>query len=210
MLDDCLLALECEKKAFSERSAEPPVVIPCCFVEAEGRVFCSAVAELLPAMRKIGQPFSEKGIGEVTALSKAYLSARGIEADRFVRVIRHYDVTAPGAVTNAVRLNGTERDKLLSDLPYLVTLGPVYGVIEDGAVVSLCGAVDRGAYAEAHIETAPAYRGRGYAKACLTALRLTEKRLVYECAEENTASIRVAESVGAKLACRYYRIIGRK
>ena len=47
----------------------------------------------------------------------------------------------------AKKLSGNERDALFSDIAYLVTKGPLYGIAEKGEVVSLCGGIIKDAVA---------------------------------------------------------------
>ncbi len=79
---------------------------------------------------------------------------------------------------------------------------PVGGMIEDGAVVSVCGSARRRTRAtEAGVETAEAYRGRGYARAvtAVWASALRRKGIVplYSTSWDNAASRRVAAALGA-------------
>jgi RimJ/RimL family protein N-acetyltransferase len=79
---------------------------------------------------------------------------------------------------------------------------PMGGVIEDGAVVSLCGnARRRSAAVEAGVETAEAYRGRGHARKATavwaSALRRDGMLPLYSTSWDNIASRRVATSLGA-------------
>ena len=119
-----------------------------------------------------------------------------------------------GEKTDAVLLEGSEEDSLFSDLPYLVSKGPVFGILKDGKVISLAGAVLKDGVYNIHIETAPSERHKGYAKACLLALcnylYKENARVLYECRSENTASVKTVMGAGGTEACRYVRFIGRK
>jgi RimJ/RimL family protein N-acetyltransferase len=84
------------------------------------------------------------------------------------------------------------------------TGGIAYGVVEDGWVVAVAYAhrsrVLEGQVADLGVETAPAYRQRGYAQTAVSAVaaevisRSGEAR--YDCSIENDASIATARSVG--------------
>ena len=79
---------------------------------------------------------------------------------------------------------------------------PFGAVIEDGAVVSVCGNARRKTRAtEAGVETAEAYRGRGYARAVTavwaSALRREGIVPLYSTSWDNAASRRVAGALGA-------------
>ncbi len=79
---------------------------------------------------------------------------------------------------------------------------PFGAVIEDGAVVSVCGNARRKTRAtEAGVETAEGYRGRGYARAvtAVWAAALRREGIVplYSTSWDNAASRRVAAALGA-------------
>jgi len=83
------------------------------------------------------------------------------------------------------------------------TAEPVAGVIEDGAVVSICRcARNRTAAVEAGIETAPEYRGRGFAKHAAarwaSAIRARNMIPLYSTSWDNIASQRIAAALGAE------------
>ena len=159
--------------------------------------------------------FSYESMEKLCALSEKYLIGKGFTPDKHISIIRCFDLTGvSGCETEAVLLMGCEEDALFSDLPYLVSKGPVYGMIKDGKVVSLAGAVLKDGVYNVHIETAPSERHKGYAKACLLALcnYLYEEnaRVLYECRSENTASVNTVMGAGGVEVCRYVRFIGRK
>lgn len=82
--------------------------------------------------------------------------------------------------------------------------GLVFGVIADGRVASLALAHPVGVMehlaADVGVETAPAYRGRGFAKAAVSALaaHVTGRggEVRYGCRPDNAASIAVARALG--------------
>ncbi len=85
--------------------------------------------------------------------------------------------------------------------------GIVYGVIEAGQVVSIAYAHRSGILvnrvADLGVETAAAYRRRGYAKTCVSAVTTHMTGMggegLYNCGPSNTASMATARSVGYEL-----------
>jgi RimJ/RimL family protein N-acetyltransferase len=85
--------------------------------------------------------------------------------------------------------------------------GTVFGVVADGAVVSVAYAHRSGALAnrvaDIGVETAPGYRGRGYARACVSAVigAYAERggEALYGCSPANAASIATIQSCGGQL-----------
>ncbi len=85
--------------------------------------------------------------------------------------------------------------------PELLNRGPVYAVLLDGQVVSACvSARENAEAAEAWVKTAPAFRGRGYARqttaAWASAVLSRGKIAFYSHLWTNLASKRVALSLG--------------
>jgi GNAT acetyltransferase len=75
--------------------------------------------------------------------------------------------------------------------------GPVLAIVEDGSPVSICFCARRSnSAAEAGVETAEAYRGRGYASRVVTAwavaVRASGRIPLYSTSWSNTASLGVA------------------
>lgn len=92
---------------------------------------------------------------------------------------------------------------------------PIMAVLEDGAAVSVCFCARRSAWAaEAGVETAPAYRGRGLASAVTTAwaaiIRTSGLLPIYSTAWENTASLNVAHKLGLVARAQIWSILTRK
>ncbi len=216
MLDICLRTLQCKKMAFSKRTDDAEYISePCCIVEADGRVYCSAVPSLLPLLKRQTNLFHEPALKTVAEHCRAYIQAREMVPDKVFSVIHSYEIGhCPSESTKAWRLSGTENGVLLSNIADLVHFGPVFGVLENEKVVALCGAVLKDGYAEVYAETAPRYRRRGYAASCLKALSAHllkgGYRVLYECREENEASRRTVERCGGTLICRSIRFKGRK
>lgn len=216
MVDYCLSFLNMEKAGFSERiSDEEFFSEPCTILSENGNFYVSVVPEILPELKKIENFFSEESLEKIYNLSEKYLKDRGFSVDKHISIIRCFDLTGVrGCETEAVLLKGCEEDALFSDLPYLVSKGPVFGILKDERVVSLAGAVLKDGVYNVHIETAPSERKKGYAKACLLALcnylYKENARILYECRSKNTASVSTVTGVGGTEVCSYVRFIGRK
>lgn len=78
--------------------------------------------------------------------------------------------------------------------------GPVMGIVADGQPVSICFSARRSdVAAEAGVDTAPAYRGRGFAgrvtSAWASAIRASGRTPLYSTAWTNTASLAVARKL---------------
>jgi len=109
---------------------------------------------------------------------------------------------------NAARLIGAGERSLLEAhfdwlAPELEDIQPIAAVIEDGVVVAVCrGARRKTAAIEAGVETAPPYRGRGYARDVTerwAAAIYAESLLpLYSASFGNAASLRVAAALGGQ------------
>lgn len=188
-------------------------------IEYGGKVSFSAIPEIYKDveahLENEREPFSKTSLERLSAFCKSALKKRGMELSGKADVINRYEIKEPVIREGcAVKLSGEEENICFSDLPYLTRRGPVFGIIEEGKVVSMSGAAVSSGIGEIYIETAPAYRKRGYAAACLSALCSHMKKegllMVYEAREENIASNRLAKGVGGKKKMRYVRFIGRK
>jgi len=90
---------------------------------------------------------------------------------------------------------------------------PCAVVVCDDTVVSVAGINDLslGDEVEIYTETAPGFRGKGYAVeavSCLTKYLLAEGEIVgYFCGEDNTSSARVAEKSGFSLRGKRYSVV---
>lgn len=206
VLNYCLREIGCTLKGESVRRVEAqPVITPLAVASVGGETRLSAAAEIIDEAKKhIEDPAA------LAAICERYASERGYTLSRADEILC-YEVGKCPPSHIAVRLTGSERDALFSDLPYLVTLGPVFGVIKNGTVVSLAGAVDRGSVFEVHIETAPSERKKGFAAACLKSLAHTAKKpLLYRCREENRASASTVRSVGGVQVLSYRVFTARR
>lgn len=215
MLDYCLSFLNVKKEAFSGREDEFDFFTePCTIVEAKGLYYCSAVPEIIPFLKKEPYLFEKGFLERLKVVTSLYIKGKNLIPDKKTSIINCFDLTDIGEVTEAKLLSGDEDNLLLSDISYLLSKGPVYGIVVSGKVVSLAGAVIKDGVAHIHIETAPDYRNKGFAKGCLLALcrHLNEEniKILYECRSENEASYNLVKGVGGRLICRYIRFIGRK
>lgn len=215
MVDYCLSFLDMEKVPFEERFWDEEVWLePLIILWENGKYYVSAEKELLPFLYEIKDFFDIENLAKIHFLVEKHLKGKGFSMDKHVSIIRCFDLSRIGEETEAVRLKGSEEDALFSDLSYLTEKGPVFGIIKNGKVVSLAGAVIRDGVANIHIETAPSERKKGYAKASLLALcnhlRENKIKVLYECRSENTASVNTVTGAGGKEICRYVRFIGRK
>ncbi len=216
MVNYCLSFLNMKKAGFSERTMDEEFFSePCTILSENGNFYVSAASEMIPELKRMNDFFKEENLGSIYTLSEKYLKDRGFVPDKHISIIRCFDLTGvSGCETEAVFLKGCEEDALFSDLPYLVSKGPVYGMIKDGKVVSLAGAVLKDGVYNVHIETAPHERQKGHAKKCLLALLkdLSKKgvKVLYECRSENAASVNTVMGAGGVEVCRYVRFIGRK
>lgn len=205
----CLWEIGCKKEGVNLRLTENgPVASPFALAFVGGKEYISVAGEILPKTENIlsgGKDIlSKESLGILAELCTKWGEKRGLKLTEVPPVINCYEIKREKYTPiYSERLTGDEEDILFSDLPYLVSMGKVYGVKVNGKVVSLCGAVDRGSVAEAHIETAPSYRNRGFAKDALKSLAASLKKpLLYRCREENTASNHTALSSGGTLLCR--------
>ena len=215
MIDYCFSFLDMEKVPFEERFWDEEVWMePLIILLENGKYYVSAEKELLPYLYGIKDFFSKENLEKIYSLVEKHLEKKGFVIDRHISIIRCFDLSGKGAVTEAKRLSGNEEDALFSDLSYLTEKGPVFGIIKNGKVVSLAGAVIRDGVANIHIETAPSERKKGYAKASLLALcdylNKENVKILYECRSENTPSVNTVTGAGGKEICRYIRFIGRK
>ena len=216
MVDYCLSFLNMEKADFSERISEEEFFSePCTILSENGIFYVTAVSDILPELKNTADFFSDESLEKIYNLSEKYLKDRGFTPDKHISIIRCFDLTGvTGEKTDAVLLEGSEEDSLFSDLPYLVSKGPVFGILKNDKVISLAGAVIKDGVYNIHIETAPSERHKGYAKACLLALcnylYKGNAKILYECRSENRASVKTVMGAGGTEACRYVRFIGRK
>jgi RimJ/RimL family protein N-acetyltransferase len=150
---------------------------------------------------------------EVPAWPRHRVRFRGI-LESSAPVVREYGGPAfvlparPCVDDDRVRLLGPEdRNSFRSHFDWLerefAASEPVAGVFADGAVVALCWCARRKTAAvEAGVETAPAYRRRGYARDATArwaaAMRAAGRFPLYSTSWSNAASLAVAAALGAQ------------
>lgn len=204
ILNYCLNETGCTKKGINKiQCGREAVITPLSVVRVDGVIYAAADERIFDRVVD-----SINNTAALLSVCRGLADELNMELSPSDEIFCYHVPPCEGA--NAVRLNGDEKDALFSDLPYLVTLGPVFGIIKDGTVVSLAGAVDRGSVYEVHIETAPAERKNGYATACLKSLSAeVSKPLMYRCRRRNAASDKTVRGAGGKLILSYETFILR-
>ncbi|MDP4133803.1 MAG: GNAT family N-acetyltransferase [Bacillota bacterium] len=213
-------ALTKTKSVYTSLYSPSCVIEPCALLEKDGRIIMRVDEKLKDEAARIlngATGILPYHVGKLYELCSDYAQSKGYKIDKSCHIVRRYIVEKPVELSGShtpVQLTGSEKDILLSDIPFLVSRGPVFGIIESGNVVSLCGAVLKQGFAEAYVETAPKYRRKGYAVSSLLALsRYLNKSgipLVYELREENEASKSTVKRAGGILHSRYVRFIARE
>lgn len=156
-----------------------------------------------------------------------FCAAFGYRADRHSAVVG-YNFLSGDAVNTGftpcerIRREGKYENKTTFDLAACLAAERVmFAVVRDGAIVSLavtCEApsarADAGGMMEISVETAPAYRGNGYATASVAALAdwLSARGFttLYKCRAENEKSARVAARAGLTQSGRFMYFVFRK
>ena len=167
--------------------------------------------------------FSREAISFATEKFGAFLTQRGFElspdsGDYYINfALPSCDTAAP---PNVCRIDGTQEldDLTDTDVDGLVSGGYIiYAAVVDKKIVSLANTgepigEDTPRAVEIGVDTAEDYRRRGLGKACVLSLVSELSRLghtaIYECASGNTASIRLAESLGGTVVYKKYYAVG--
>lgn len=159
----------------------------------------------------------------------AFCSPLGYAPDRYCAVVG-YNFLAPSGLTaeedfcKRIRRAGKYENLTTFDLSAcLAAERVIFAVVRDGAIVSLavtCEAPTFGAFGEGgdrieiSVETAPDYRGHGYATACVRALAAflaaNGHGTLYKCRKENVASARVARGAGLVQTGNFAYFVYRK
>jgi GNAT superfamily N-acetyltransferase len=110
---------------------------------------------------------------------------------------------APDAVRVTAETAGVLRPHLESWLGDALTAQPMVAVLAEGRAVSVCCSVRIGAAAhEAGVETAPGFRGRGYAAQAVVAWAAAVRAMgcipLYSTSWQNTASQALAQKLGLR------------
>lgn len=142
----------------------------------------------------------------------AFCKPLGYAADRHSAVVgcnflSQENAAADDTVCKRIRRNGKYKNLTTFDLSAcLAAERVIFAVVSEDVIVSLavsCEAPNVGAEGtpiEISVETAPDYRGRGYATACVRALAAYLAahgyRTLYKCRKENVASACVARGAG--------------
>ncbi len=204
------------------------VMIPVSYTKIDGAL----TVEYYPEVREEIQcffreheddPFSDGALSRLFSLLGEYFERKGYEDDRFRdRWGYVYRGVATASATGAEPLLSADEEDNNTTYDIEASLDDgrlVYGVKADGRVVSVAvthTAPDEAAgdTVEVGVETAPGFRGRGYATLALSALSqelfrrgfLTE----YRCQRYNGASRKVAERAGLSEVGKYYYYVGRR
>ncbi len=142
----------------------------------------------------------------------AFCKSLGYAMDRHSAVVGYNflsqeDAAADGTICKRIRRDGKYKNLTTFDLSAcLAAERVIFAVVSEDAIVSLavsCEAPyggEEGTPIEISVETAPDYRGRGYATACVRTLAayLAARgyRTLYKCRKENVASACVARGAG--------------
>lgn len=218
VLSQCLRELGIFKAGiYSQKEYDENICEPCTIVLNEDGLCARVYDEIYEKIKDICEKedvFSDESIEKLYNICNSYAKEKGFVISKHTDIIDCYEIKSVlGKSEKAKKLSGNERDALFSDIAYLVTKGPLYGIAEKGEVVSLCGGIIKDAVAELYVETAPCYRGRGYATDCLYGVSkelLENYKVMYQCKRTNKASCNVVKKAGGEKICSYIRYIGRK
>lgn len=174
-----------------------------------------------------GRYFSKEALSFIARATDSYLLEKGYRRDTVGETLYYYQYEMTGADTpesslilpNTQRLTAALLKKIKRNLTTF-SLGellqkrlPTFVTVEEGTVVALATVNERlqkGAYLEITVETAPAYRRRGYAVsnvAALSAYLLSKGATVaYCCRNTHTKSNKVARRVGFHRVGRFYAV----
>ncbi len=193
---------------------------------AETKIFAypsvSAVCETY-AYRFSDDLFSDAAIDFLCAGCTEFGVRYGYAPDKFAKKSGYNfigtNISESGLRCERIRRAGRYRNCTTYDLDACLAYGQaVFGVVRDGAVVSVAvtaSSVDRDMpLIEIGVETAPAYRGHGYASASARALAAwlcaQGLRVLYKCDIHNHASASVARNAGFVQSGRFFYYVLRK
>lgn len=190
------------------------LIIPyTCIVRADGCAQWSAYPDaidcLLPIQDKLfSAPFAAKTLTEVEACLASYLEKHGYEREE-EDVRRYYETLAAPAdfshtATRSVRLDydSFARYENKTDFTFDYTDQIAYATVLDGVIVSLAAENPNSTpdMCEIYTETHSDFRRRGYAKENVAALTAEKTKsgatVLYRCATDHVASLRIAKSLG--------------
>lgn len=182
------------------------------------------ICEILQLFGKNGDIlFSSDAVGLIAQRCGSFLSRYGFSLspdseEYYLGYI--FCETEIGVVPEIRRLSGDEEynDLTGTDIAGLCEAGYiVYAAVVGDTIAAVSNTgepvgSDAGREIEIGVDTAERYRCRGYGKACAAALVRELSSMghtaVYECASGNTASIRLAESIGGRLTYKKIYAVG--
>ncbi|MBQ7364051.1 MAG: GNAT family N-acetyltransferase [Clostridia bacterium] len=209
-----------------------PGIVPFLMEEYRGKVsfeVYAGIRSLAETFQKRyeGRYFSKDALTFIASGMDPYLQKNGYERDTVGMTLYyyHYEMTPSQTPDLSLILDNTYR---LCDLPEAMLCENLttfslrdllerslesFVTVEDGKVVAIATVNERlesGTVPEITVETAPAYRRRGYALSCVAALcdYLLKKGspVAYCCRNTHTKSNRVAKRVGFVRVGRFYAV----
>ena len=209
------------------------VAVPLEVWEVEGELTVRVWPRLKALARKYlaiykQDPFSEEAVRYLTEGGTPYLHKKGYHLDPAVERREHilYGSKEEQPIPYGIEVAPLSREVIEQyenlteyDLPLTLEAGILaYVAIVEGKIVSIAATnepLEEGQYAtEIGVETAPAYRGKGYATACVKALswHLAKENMDTEAHIEcdNHASLAVFEKAGYTKAGRVFYLVGER
>ncbi len=214
---------ENEKEIFD---AGYPCIVPFLMTETDGDVafeIYDGAEDLLNDFiaRFEGEYFGDRALVWLDEKIRPYLQKNGFYREKYgiLRWYHQFMLTPGDEVDTSLILPETQKitekipsQTLLKADEMLKNGSDVFGVVENGKVVSLAAVNENvsGGCSEITVETAPAFRKRGFGASNTAALAasLLEKgeTVAYCCSRYNRGSIRIARAVGFRDAGRFYAI----
>ena len=221
------------------RRGDAPSILPLCMEEdlPHGILRVSCLRDFEPQAREFfaafgKDPFTDKALRALGERLAPYFAARGYTPEQ-QGALRYYiayraecgEPPLPLPETDAAILLSNETD-LLSfrnrtsfSLPLLIRRDrahdiPFAAAVKDGEILSICAVNDpeEDDAVELTVQTAPAARGQGYAKAvCRAACWEMQSRgyaVLYCCSRYNRPSAAIAEALGFRKLGRFYAAAG--
>lgn len=209
-----------------------PGIVPFLMEEYQGEIsfeIYSGIKKTVEAFSKrfAGRYFSKEALTDIATSLDGYLEKHGYERDTVGTTLYYYQYEMKQGASldrslvteNTVMLTEALSDRLSGNkttfsLRELLDKGlAAFVTVEDGKAVAIATVnecLNEGAASEVTVETAIAYRQKGYAVSCVTALcdyLLSQGcSVVYCCRNNHTKSNRVAKRVGFERVGRFYAV----